>query len=66
MEIKIIINDGPPPRSKRYRATPEKIQRNREEIRIQNERDERAQEEANRSSNTDAAQDNFTHHHNGD
>jgi hypothetical protein len=61
MEIKIIINDGAT-RSKRYRATPEQIQRNEEEIRVQNERDERAREEANRISNTNPAQDNSPHH----
>lgn len=61
MEIKIIINDGAT-RSKRYRATPEQIQRNREEARVQRERDERAREKAYPNADTKAVGDNSTHH----
>ena len=46
IEIKIIINDQSSWRAKRYRATPEQIERNRREIAIQNERDQRAREKA--------------------
>ena len=47
-EIRIIINDGAGSNrgAKRYRATPEQIERNRREIAIQNERDQRAWEKA--------------------
>ena len=61
MEIKIIINSGPPPRAKRYRATPEEMERNRKEIAAQREIDERIQAEANQISNTDATQNSSTH-----
>jgi hypothetical protein len=56
LEIKIIINDRFPyeRESKRYRSTPEQIQQNRREIAVQRERDERAREEANRNTNTNA------------
>lgn len=53
-ELKIIINElfGYNRKAKRYRATPEQIQQNRKEIAVQRERDERARDEANRSTTT--------------
>jgi len=61
MEIRIIINDGSPWRSKRYRATAEEIQRNRNEAAAQQERDERAREKAYPNSNTNANRDSSIH-----
>jgi hypothetical protein len=53
-EIKIIITDrfGHDWKSKRYRSTPEQIQKNRNEIAAQRERDQRARDEAYRNTNT--------------
>jgi hypothetical protein len=55
-ETRIIITDRfPQPwEAKKYRSTPEQIQQNRNEIAAQRERDERAREEANRNTNTNA------------
>jgi hypothetical protein len=57
-ETRIIINDRFTYdwESKKYRSTPEQIQQNRNEIAAQRERDERAREEANQNTNTNAAQ----------
>ena len=60
MEIRIIINERPRGTQK-YRATPEQIERNRKEIREQEERDQRAREKAYPNSSTDATQDRSTH-----
>ena len=59
MEIRIII-DGGPPRSKRYLATPEERERNRREAAAQREIDERAHEKALRDLNTNATEDSST------
>ena len=58
LEIRIIIKDRFTSNrgSHKYRATPEQIQQNRNEIAAQRERDQRAQDEANRKSNTNATQ----------
>ena len=60
MEIRIIINEHVNRGSKRYRATPEQIQRNRDEIRVQKEREQRAYEKAYPNSNNNTTQDSST------
>lgn len=58
LEIKIIINDRFTSHhgSHKYRATPEQIQRNRNEIAAQRKRDQRAHDEANRITDANAAE----------
>ena len=58
IEIRIIINGQSTDNrsSHRYRSTPEEIEQLRKELAIQNERDERAREEAYRNIATDTTQ----------